>query len=380
MAQAHDLTGQVFGHLKVIERGPYHVSKGGQKHITWLCECQLCGKRKCVSAQDLKRGTVTSCGCYRSYAGSSVRNRKICVVCGKEFFAPKSSKKVTCSDECRRKHSADVKIGREFSAETKRKISEKSKGRDTSEIQPLAVEAAKNSPLSGRFETNINALDWHLISPDGKHYQFHSLNFWIRKNCKELFGCEPDSREMKNASSGLSGAKRAMLGGSYGCATYKGWRVIPTDADIEKAKEISMKKEIEEFVKRIKTILGIDQLRIEYKPQDFFPTATMLAMCDSDGTTVYVRHSEDITPDLLFAVAHELRHCWQIKNKPEILKGYQESQDLTVEEYNLQPAEIDANAFAGAVMVDFFGIKPLFQGLPEKVKDKIYEEMKNIKK
>ncbi len=137
-----------------------------------------------------------------------------------------------------------------------------------------------------------------------------------------------------------------------------------------------MKKEISKFISEVCSILGISKPKIEYKPQEFFPTTTMLAMCDSDGTTVYVRHSEDITPDLLFAIAHELRHCWQIKNKPEMLDGYREAQDLTVEEYNLQPAEIDANAFAGVVMVNFFGIKPLFHGLPENVKDRIYEEMR----
>lgn len=130
------------------------------------------------------------------------------------------------------------------------------------------------------------------------------------------------------------------------------------------------------FVSEVCSILGIQNPKIEYRPQDFFQTATMLAMCTSDGTTVYVRHSEDITPDLLFSIAHELRHCWQINNKLEILEGYREAQDLTVEEYNLQPAEIDANAFSGVVMVNFFGIKPLFQGLPDNVKAKIYAEMK----
>lgn len=136
---------------------------------------------------------------------------------------------------------------------------------------------------------------------------------------------------------------------------------------------------MEEFISEVCSTLGIPIPEIEYKPQDFFPTATMLAMCDSGAKTVYVRHSENVNPDLLFAVAHELRHCWQIQNKPEMLDGYREAKDLTVEEYNLQTAEIDANAFAGAVMVDCFGIKPLFHGLPENVKEKIYDEMETYK-
>ncbi len=55
-----DLTGQKFGLLTVIGRG--ENSKDG--HVRWNCKCD-CGKikDKPVSAQDLKSGAVTSCGC-----------------------------------------------------------------------------------------------------------------------------------------------------------------------------------------------------------------------------------------------------------------------------------------------------------------------------
>ena len=49
-----------------------------------------------------------------------------------------------------------------------------------------------------------------------------------------------------------------------------------------------------------------------------------------------------------------------------------------IEEYNLQIAEVDANAFAGLVMIDFFHLKPLYEGIPEKVKIKIFERMEQI--
>mgnify|MGYP000311522779 CR=1 FL=1 len=38
----------------------------------------------------------------------------------------------------------------------------------------LGTPAAQKSPKSGKFLTNINAKDWHLISPDGKEYKFES--------------------------------------------------------------------------------------------------------------------------------------------------------------------------------------------------------------
>lgn len=222
MAQAEDLSGKVFGYLKVLKRVDDRISKSGQKKARWLCECLLCGACKEIDAQNLKRGTTISCGCYQSHRGKLNRNRKICIICGRVFESPPSAKTVTCSKECRKEYARKRATGKSFSDITKKKISEKAKGRDLKELQKVGVEAAKNSPKSGRFETNINSMDWHLISPDGKHYYFHSLKFWLRKNCKELFGCEPDSREYKNVASGLCGGKRASLGKNYPCSTYKG--------------------------------------------------------------------------------------------------------------------------------------------------------------
>ena len=108
MAKAEDLSKKVFGYLKVKEKSDDHVSKSGQKKVCWLCECQLCGNEKVVTAQDLKRGTIISCGCYQSYKGKQIRNKKICIICGKEFECPPSNKTVTCSNECRKEYAKQM--------------------------------------------------------------------------------------------------------------------------------------------------------------------------------------------------------------------------------------------------------------------------------
>lgn len=230
MARAEDLSGQEFGFLKVIERAPNRITSGGQSRVRWLCECK-CGNLVTVDASYLKRGVAKSCGCLQATKGKEMRNRKICVICGKEFECPPSDKTVTCSQECRKKYAAIRATGRKLSDSAKQKISNKAKGRDMTELQKLGTSAAMNSPVSGRFETNRNCKDWHLVSPGGKHYYFHSLNYWLRENCRELFGCEPDSQEFKNIRSGLAGAKRAMMGKKYPCCTHKDWQVIPTEDD-----------------------------------------------------------------------------------------------------------------------------------------------------
>lgn len=55
---AIDLTGQVFGRLKVV--GVYGVIRRG---LWWVCECE-CGNYKNVSSSRLRNGVTKSCGCY----------------------------------------------------------------------------------------------------------------------------------------------------------------------------------------------------------------------------------------------------------------------------------------------------------------------------
>jgi len=57
-----DLTGQRFGLLTVIERGP---SLQNGKVTTWICACD-CGNKRTVQKGDLRRGTRRSCGCAKS--------------------------------------------------------------------------------------------------------------------------------------------------------------------------------------------------------------------------------------------------------------------------------------------------------------------------
>lgn len=55
-----DLTGQVFGRLTVLERGP-RTNAGA---TTWKCQCTCGVARPSVHAGNLKKGVTTSCGCY----------------------------------------------------------------------------------------------------------------------------------------------------------------------------------------------------------------------------------------------------------------------------------------------------------------------------
>lgn len=69
----YDLTGEVFGKLTVIERGPDSVTKD-RNRPQWFCRCS-CGRPCLIMAHYLKAGSTTSCGCNNNFIEAK-RKRK----------------------------------------------------------------------------------------------------------------------------------------------------------------------------------------------------------------------------------------------------------------------------------------------------------------
>lgn len=59
-----DLTGEIFGRWRVVQREKDKTSKSGKVYDMWLCEC-LCEKhtRRVLYGDNLRYGKSTSCGC-----------------------------------------------------------------------------------------------------------------------------------------------------------------------------------------------------------------------------------------------------------------------------------------------------------------------------
>lgn len=68
----HDLTGQAFGRLTVIERAP-NKGTGAETRAMWRCVCE-CGGESVIACHTLKGGNTRSCGCLRVETG--VKNGK----------------------------------------------------------------------------------------------------------------------------------------------------------------------------------------------------------------------------------------------------------------------------------------------------------------
>lgn len=132
-----------------------------------------------------------------------------------------------------------------------------------------------------------------------------------------------------------------------------------------------MNANYEAFAREIADILKIRLPKFTNSPRIELP-CTQLAYYDTKHDELYIK-STIVGFDGYFTIAHELRHLWQKKHESQMFHDYQTSKELDIESYNLQPAELDANAFAKEIMEEAFGVSPLFDGLSPFVKYKIIE-------
>lgn len=73
MGRFHNLTGQRFARLTVIERAADKVT-GSKPKVMWRCRCD-CGKEVTVWSSSLVQGTTVSCGCKTKKHGFSHKER-----------------------------------------------------------------------------------------------------------------------------------------------------------------------------------------------------------------------------------------------------------------------------------------------------------------
>lgn len=200
--------------------------------------------------------------CGRDFVPASARQKRcdecseknlcnsVCANCGKHIVVPNSTNKHRfCSRECfaewqRKRHTGQYLVHKKEMPDDRRaKLGELLRSQ-----HDKAIEAWKNSPLGGDFETFISAKSWEIISPTGKTYSVRNLRKFIREH-SELF---PDGTP-RQISSGFSRIARSMRDNPDGNYSCWGWKlkkppVVPDDTReiLERARK---KREIKEAKK-----------------------------------------------------------------------------------------------------------------------------------
>ena len=68
-----DLTGKVFGRLKVIRQGEDYISPQGKCYAQWICDCSCGSTNILIMQNDLKKGHTQSCGCLQRETASGIK-------------------------------------------------------------------------------------------------------------------------------------------------------------------------------------------------------------------------------------------------------------------------------------------------------------------
>lgn len=138
---------------------------------------------------------------------------------------------------------------------------------------------------------------------------------------------------------------------------------------------------IEEYITKICKILKIQKPTVSYNTSIFISDSIYAqCICEPNYQTIYLKRMETPNPDYLFAIAHELRHIYQyVYNKQFFLSAYKERNKCSsVEEYNLQIAEVDANAFGAIILINTFGLRPQWDGYTDRVIREINHRINDI--
>lgn len=158
------------------------------RNLCPVCKINPIGRNKNCCSQ----------ACYSIYKS----HYKTCVICGTSFQDPASNDTVTCGTEC--------------SSENRRRKSD-----SLLESLDKAHIAAALSPLTGRFETHINAKEWVIQSPNGEVFRCRNLMLWLRDHEDMLDG------SVRQAWGGFSHMKASVLGKRKNKVyQWKGWRLL----------------------------------------------------------------------------------------------------------------------------------------------------------
>ena len=74
IANKHDLTGQKFGYLTVLQEDKKRDDS--KRGVIWICQC-ICGKIVRIPANDLLKGDTKSCGCKKQELNTQTRIQKM---------------------------------------------------------------------------------------------------------------------------------------------------------------------------------------------------------------------------------------------------------------------------------------------------------------
>ena len=154
---------------------------------------------------------------------------KHCVICGASFYAPPSSKKITCSPACSatRKAQSHTGVSNTWNKAARLEQSKRLQAQGYGPNARKGLAAAMDRPDSQRGPQHRAAKVWLLIDPEGKQHRVVNLLNWARVHAHWFDTPADDAdreRIARNIRSGFGQIVQSRLGHrKTKIDTYKGW-------------------------------------------------------------------------------------------------------------------------------------------------------------
>ena len=95
------------------------------------------------------------------------------------------------------------------------------------------------------------------------------------------------------------------------------------------------------------------------------------------GEKFFIPATDEPDSEFLFYVAHNLRVRWQFLTNPDYF-DFQSVEEIGIDNYDNQPAEVDAVAFASLYMIGYFQLMDDFTSVSCQTRELILKRMEEI--
>ena len=131
---------------------------------------------------------------------------------------------------------------------------------------------------------------------------------------------------------------------------------------------------ISNFIADVCFVLGIDVPKVTH---NFLEICTDTRKEQFTGEKFFIPATDEPDSEFLFYVAHNLRVRWQFLTNPDYF-DFQSVEEIGIDNYDNQPAEVDAVAFASLYMIGYFQLMDDFTSVSCQTRELILKRMQEI--
>lgn len=131
---------------------------------------------------------------------------------------------------------------------------------------------------------------------------------------------------------------------------------------------------ISNFIADVCFVLGIDVPKVTH---DLLDICIDTRKEQFTGEKFFVPATYEPDSEFLFYIAHNLRIRWQFLTNPDYF-DFQSVEEIGIDNYDNQPAEVDAAAFASLYMIGYFQLMDDFTSVSCQTRELILKRMEEI--